>query len=388
MLEGLMQSESKNRLLVDEGVCLITQPAVSLKIGKSGAVFLQQLHYWLTSRGDVGVTVDGQRWVYNSYPSWVDNIQIFSESTIRRAVKKLEEMSVILTQNMNRKKSDHTKWYTINYDKLKELVPGLSALKTPLNKQIKKGEASLLKMNRPSGQNEQIINKETEITPENYPFSSEEKREEESTTVSQQVKEERDLKFKNSLVHDLLEIWNQTVGQGGIMIELTKKRSQYLIAAFKLKFHSSLEKWKQFCHQITTSDFLMGRVKSTFKASLDWILKFDIIQRIYEGDFGVKLEDTFQDFERKEERIRQEIGSSNESTVIKNFRRKMVQELGVSAYQAWFKDLKLSVDEKQGSFTFYAMTPFMRDYIDQHYLDKIRCLSSKSVDVLCEGICG
>ena len=40
-----MQSESKNRLLVDEGVCLITQPAVSFKIGKSGAVFLQQLHY-------------------------------------------------------------------------------------------------------------------------------------------------------------------------------------------------------------------------------------------------------------------------------------------------------------------------------------------------------
>ena len=32
-------------------------------------VIIQQLHYWLQK--DVGVVIDGVRWVYNSFESWV-----------------------------------------------------------------------------------------------------------------------------------------------------------------------------------------------------------------------------------------------------------------------------------------------------------------------------
>ncbi|MDJ0577122.1 MAG: hypothetical protein QNJ65_18420 [Xenococcaceae cyanobacterium MO_234.B1] len=35
----------------------------------NAAVIIQQLHYWL--RKDVGVVIDGVRWVYNSFESWV-----------------------------------------------------------------------------------------------------------------------------------------------------------------------------------------------------------------------------------------------------------------------------------------------------------------------------
>ena len=47
----------------------------------------------------------------------------------------------------------------------------------------------------------------------------------------------------------------------------------------------------------------MGKVKSTFKASLDWILKFDIIQRIYEG-FWRKTEDTFKILKKRKDQAK------------------------------------------------------------------------------------
>ena len=56
--------------------------------------------------------------------------------------------------------------------------------------------------------------------------------------------------------------------------------------AFKDKFGSCLEKWEKYCKDIASSKFLMGEIKS-FRATLDWALKFDIIQKILEGNYGI-----------------------------------------------------------------------------------------------------
>jgi hypothetical protein len=404
MLEGLMPCKNNNRLLVDEEICLITQPVVSLKLGKSSAIFLQQLHYWMTSRGEVGVTVDGQRWVYNSYKSWVGNIRIFSESTIRRAVRKLEDLGIVLTKNMNHKKSDHTKWYTINYDKLKEFIPDFS-MKNPSLKRLSKKDVSLFKMNRPSVQNEQIIYNEPENTSETITIFSEEKLGFDLKNVSQQVNvvsrgREKKVFDKNSkgsvssiqqpstqntTASDLLEIWNQTVsrqqGEGETFIQLTKKRAQHLVAAFKYRFGSNFDKWKEFCHQITTSDFLMGKVKSTFRASLDWVLKFDILQRIVEGDFGVQknLFVNQKDSSWQEETVSQEIKASLESKHVQGFRLSVLRALGVKAYQSWFA--QMSIREEGMDLVLTASSRFVRDYIQTHYGNKLLSLTSHRLNL-------
>ena len=80
-----MQIKKDKRLLASNGICLVTNPEVALTLGKSEAIFLQQLHYWLTSDNEIGTILEGRRWVYNSYKSWADNLRIYSESTIRRA---------------------------------------------------------------------------------------------------------------------------------------------------------------------------------------------------------------------------------------------------------------------------------------------------------------
>lgn len=388
-MERPMQYKNNKRLLANGEVCLITQPEIAMTLGRSEAIFLQQLHYWLTTDDDIGHVLDGQKWIYNSYKSWAKNIRIFSESTIRRAVGKLEEMGIILTKNMNKKKSDHTKWYTINYAELKELLPSLSDIK-PL-----KQNTRLLKMSSPCVQNEQIIYKETEITSENKTISSEEIKVVRRGGKIKQVHDvEKDNKlinknpeYKSNLAVELLEIWNQTVakkqGQEENLVQLTKKRAQYLVAAFKYRFESNQLKWKQFCQQVTSSDFLMGKVKATFKASLDWVLKFDVIQRILEGDFGVK-EVSFvdeRDIQPDEETLGKRIESSCESEAVKQFRKSILKTFGEQTYQSWFADMTIREEGRRVMLT--AKSQFMRDYIQTHYLDKLGELTDKVTPVFC-----
>ena len=121
-----MHTKNDKRLLEKGGICLITHPSIALTFGKSEAVFLQKLHYWLTADTQIGILLEGQRWIYNFYKSWTQNLQIYSDSTIRRAIRKLETLGVVISKNLNKKKSDHTKWYTINYDALMDLIPGVS----------------------------------------------------------------------------------------------------------------------------------------------------------------------------------------------------------------------------------------------------------------------
>ena len=380
--------DSNARLLNPSDICLITSPKLAQNVGRTEAIFLQQLHYWLTSR-DVGMIVDGQRWVYNSYKSWVENIKIFSESTVRRAVKKLENMGIVLTQNMNKRKSDQTKWYTINYDKLENFLPDLLLVKN-LQEKPQKKEVSLFKMNRPGVQNEQILYKETEITSETQTLFPERKGLEVENNNSQQVnvvKQEMNLNNQNNTAASLLEIWNQTVGKGGNLVQLTKKRAQHLVAAFKYRFHSSMSQWKHFCHQITTSDFLMGKVKETFRASLDWVLKFDILQRIGEGDFGVKpssrcdnagLEQTLL------ENLSQDIVSGGARPKVKELRQKILKKLGGMIYRSWFQGLTIQVEEEQGGgIYFQAHSQFVKDYIETHYLKELRASIAPDIHIFC-----
>jgi len=47
----------------------------------------------------------------------------------------------------------------------------------------------------------------------------------------------------------------------------------------------SLDWWKEFFSHVTASDFLMGRAKDSFRASLDWITKKSNFVKIIEGNY-------------------------------------------------------------------------------------------------------
>ncbi|CAH0159709.1 hypothetical protein [Priestia megaterium] len=99
---------------------LIVLPALAVKVGVNGALFLQQLHYWLEKSVNVQ---DGYTWVYNTNQQWLQQFPFWSLSTIQRIISKLEKEGLIVKGKYNRSKFNNTVWYRIDYKKLEELMP-------------------------------------------------------------------------------------------------------------------------------------------------------------------------------------------------------------------------------------------------------------------------
>lgn len=169
-----MQYQPK-RVLSNRDKCLVMQPEVANKIGRTPALVLQQLHYWLSSSKEYGHELEGRRWINNSYQQWQEQLAIFSLSTIRRAFSVLEEIGIVLSKKLGNRGGDQTKSYTIDYKRLATLTiipfseeksssPVLTSLK--YNKHLLKTSSSCV-------QNEQIIDKEAEITSETLNYKSE-----------------------------------------------------------------------------------------------------------------------------------------------------------------------------------------------------------------------
>lgn len=105
------------KLLLNEEP-LIVLPSLAAHIGLQESIFLQQLHYWLNRSNH---EKDGHKWVYNSYKEWQKQFPFWSEKTISRIVKKLEDSGLVICDNFNSLVIDKTKWYRICYEKLSEI---------------------------------------------------------------------------------------------------------------------------------------------------------------------------------------------------------------------------------------------------------------------------
>ncbi|MDP4146491.1 MAG: hypothetical protein Q8936_18765 [Bacillota bacterium] len=99
---------------------LILNVELAKLIGLNESIVLQQMQYWLEKSHH---TIEGVKWIYNTYADWKLQFPFFSESTIRRIIKRLEDKDIIRSSNFNKSKMDNTKWYTINYDFFCQLQP-------------------------------------------------------------------------------------------------------------------------------------------------------------------------------------------------------------------------------------------------------------------------
>jgi hypothetical protein len=303
--------------------------------------------------------IDGEKWIYNSYEQWADEIKIYSLSTIRRAIAKLESLGFLKSNFLSSKKSDRTKWYTIDYAKISES-------ETVCIAPTEEGRG-VSKVNTPSAQIAHIHNKEKQEN--NF-------KEENSLPPAVEKKIVVDEVHSDavSVAEKLLRIWLEKAGEGRDVM-LTKHRAGFLMAAFKLKFKESLDEWSRFCDAVASSDFLMGRVKSSFRASLDWVLKFETIQRILEGDFGVKLssskESEFMDNTQNVQEIVQDIQNLDEGSEFKHLRQRIIQGVGAQAYVTWFK--KPAIVKRDNQFIMMTPNAFWKGYLLTHFgffLDK------------------
>jgi len=389
-LLGIYLMNVTNRLIFQNSSCLLMQPCLTEKLGKSPAIFLQQLHYWLTSKKDVGRIAYNKRWVYNTSDDWAQQLYM-SARQIRRIIQELKDRGIILIRKLSRKKSDRTNWYTINYESLKKLLPSLSWTEaksqieatTPTieetpseltegkNHQTNTEEALETKMALPLGHNV-LMYIESEITTKTYPKKLDKNRV--GILKNSQVPI---VSLKNDLAQKLLDIWNQKIGSKTTEAAMTKHRACYLVAAFKFKFNSCLNQWKDFCQSIAASQFLTRDYHQKYTLSLEWVLKFDNLQRIKEGQFGVnkvfftKTEETTV---TKESFISTYLESSEQEIF-----SKLIDGIGIRECKSWFHNTKPQIKRtEQGNLVFLFSNNFVVDYVKKHFGDVMeRILGTK-----------
>lgn len=88
-------------------------------IGLNEAIILQQIQYWIKKSEH---TFDGKIWIYNSVSQWKKQFPFWSESTIDRTLKSLNKLGLLFIGNYNRDRRDRTKWYSINYSQLDNIM--------------------------------------------------------------------------------------------------------------------------------------------------------------------------------------------------------------------------------------------------------------------------
>lgn len=125
------KKDIKTSYLLFDGKPLIIRPELACRIGLNEAIVLQQVHYWLEIKKDMfkGKKLEnehtyrnGMLWTYNTYEEWQVEFPFWSTRTIQRVFKSLEDMGILLSTNeFNKRSTDKTKWYSIDYNRLDEI---------------------------------------------------------------------------------------------------------------------------------------------------------------------------------------------------------------------------------------------------------------------------
>lgn len=175
-------------------------------------------------------------------------------------------------------------------------------------------------------------------------------------------------KNNSNIAQQMMEIWSKTVNQP--LVILTPKRIAFLKRALADKFEHCLKKWESFCQRVASSKFLMGEIKSSFKATLDWVLKFEVIQKIQEGAYGVGDRSCAAPIDHGD--LGSHIFNLDEPEEAKSFRRSCLSRVGANVYVSWFKGLMIDLEGK--ILKIAAPTGFVADYLSQTFSTDLRVI--------------
>ncbi len=337
--------------------------------------FLKQLAYWSLNSKDYGLKKDGKTWIYNTHQQWAKQIG-YGITTVRESIAYLEQLGFISSDFLNPNKRRRVKYYSINFKVIEDYFAQL-AYKKESKKTPEKNRVEIATVSTVSEQSEQQLNRQMERqmytnnkTQENKSINqkiSEGKVEEKSGPISNNP--------KSTVVQDMIKIWNQefpnqkiisgSTEQTGV-IHLTKQLARFLVAAIKLKFENSLEKWKRYLRLIKTSAYLMGE---KFKLSVMWVIKFLTIDRIRAGELGIDESKIEIDSSEIEQKAIIHADSVNESENCRQFRHGIIKKLSPAVYLSWFTKVDL-IDESK-KLIIRAANDFVRDYIKANFLEKL-----------------
>lgn len=108
--------------LTSQNDVVVVRTDLACAIGAYETMLLNQIQYWINRHMDEDHFKDGKYWTYQTYEGWHEQLPFLSLRTIKNLVKSLKNKGIIETGQFNKKNWDRTIWYTINYDKLDEIM--------------------------------------------------------------------------------------------------------------------------------------------------------------------------------------------------------------------------------------------------------------------------
>ena len=291
-----------SKLLINEQPLQVL-PSLANIIGLNEAIVLQQLHFFLRiSRNKVG----GRSWVYNTINDWQAEFSFWSVKTVQRTIENLEKSGLVVsTDKFHKMKMDKTKWYTIDYQKLNEILPESEKSPFSQNDQMetpKKENAFSQNDQMTFGQNDQSNNqrnKNINITPIS-PLG--ESANAEHTEVGGADKPHTDKKQNSISVNysAVAETYNDLVKELNSNLPLIanpsqlsdkrkkaiKKLAQVFIKRFEIDndVESSLGEYiKDFLQ--SAPSFYFGENNRGWKADFEYILRESTLDKVLEGNW-------------------------------------------------------------------------------------------------------
>ena len=291
-----------SKLLINEQPLQVL-PSLANIIGLNEAIVLQQLHFFLRiSRNKAG----DRSWVYNTINDWQAEFSFWSVKTVQRTIENLEKSGLVVsTDKFNKMKMDKTKWYTIDYQKLNEILPESEKSPFSQNDQMempKKENAFSQNDQMTFGQNDQSNNqrnKNINITPVSpiVESANAEHTEVGGADKPHTDKKQNSIKVNYSAVaetyNDLVKELNSNLPLIANPSQLSDKRkkaikklAQVFIKRFEIDadVESSLGEYiKDFLQ--SAPSFYFGENNRGWKADFEYILRESTLDKVLEGNW-------------------------------------------------------------------------------------------------------
>lgn len=100
---------------------------IAVILGVTESFILCQLQYWIDEKRKhpnkyESSFVNNRVWVYNSYTELMKQLPFIKNTVMRTTIYKLRDKGILLIDNFNSWSCDKKNWYSIDYDKLDEII--------------------------------------------------------------------------------------------------------------------------------------------------------------------------------------------------------------------------------------------------------------------------
>ena len=176
-----------------------------------------------------------------------------------------------------------------------------------------------------------------------------------------------------NLPQEMLTLWNQTVEHHPDRISMTFWRDRKLKRCLKNSFNNDLCEWKSYCIRIAHNDFLMGGGQRGWKASLDWALHSENIQKVREGVYTGQKE-PISAFKETEQPFNRDDVPGSEAW--KDICQHLAASLGLSTFRSWFQDVR-PVDLEGCYPRLQCASRFRAQWIQSHFSQTVESVFRK-----------